>query len=614
MRRVRSFIFLVAGAGLASAVSAQDVTVSHGISAFGELKYPAGFAHFDYVNPDAPKGGFISFRGTLASQTFDSLNAFILKGEPAQGLERLYDSLLARAYDEPDAMYGRLAETVEYPEDRSWAVFNLRPEARFADGEPVTADDVVWTFETLKTDGVPYYRITLEDVVAIEAEGPHRVRFTFRDGAATRDLAARIGEIDILPQHYYETVPFNESTLEPPLGSGPYLVDRVDAGRSITYCRNPDYWGEGLPVNVGTDNFGCVTYEYFADNTASFEALKSGGYLFHEEFMSAIWATAYDFPALDEGWVIREEIPDGRSSGAQGFWLNLRNERLQDPRVRQALGYLFNFEWSNETLFSGLYQRTDSFWENTSMQAEGLPEGAELAFLERFRDALPETVFSEPAYVPPVSSTQSTDRQMIRRAGALLDAAGWSVGEDGVRRNAAGERLTIEFLNASPAFERIILPFIENMKAAGVDAVYTKVDFAQYEQRQEDFDYDIIGGRLVLPLNPSVELATIFGSRSVDAPGSLNFSGFGNETVDAMIEGVIAADTREEMETRVRALDRVLRAMHIWVPNWYKGTHWIAYWDVFGKPEAKPPYDRGIDTWWFDPVKYDALRNAGALR
>jgi len=614
MRRIRNFIFLVAGAGLASAAWSQDATVGHGISAFGELKYPADFAHFDYVNPDAPKGGFISFRGTLASQTFDSLNAFILKGEAAQGLERLYDSLLARAYDEPDAMYGLLAETIEYPEDRSWVIFNLRPEARFADGEPVTADDVVWTFETLKTDGVPYYRITLEDVVAIEAEGPHRVRFTFRDGVATRDLAARIGEIDILPQHYYETVPFNESTLEPPLGSGPYLVDRVDAGRSITYCRNPDYWGERLPVNVGSDNFGCVTYEYFADNTASFEALKSGGYLFHEEFMSAIWATAYDFPALDQGWVIREEIPDGRSSGAQGFWLNLRNERLQDPRVRQALGYLFNFEWSNETLFSGLYERTDSFWENTSMQADGLPEGAELAFLERFRDGLPETVFSEPAYVPPVSSTQSTDRQMIRRAGTLLDDAGWMVGDDGLRRNVAGERLTIEFLNASPAFERIILPFIENMKAAGIDAVYTKVDFAQYQQRQEDFDYDIVAGRLVLPLNPSVELGTIFGSRSVDAPGSLNFSGVGNQTVDAMIEGIIAADTREEMETRVRALDRVLRAMHIWVPNWYKGTHWIAYWDVFGKPEAKPPYDRGIDTWWFDQVRYDALRDAGALR
>jgi len=330
--------------------------------------------------------------------------------------------------------------------------------------------------------------------------------------------------------------------------------------------------------------------------------------------MSAIWATAYDFPALDQGWVIREEIPDGRSSGAQGFWLNLRNERLQDPRVRQALGYLFNFEWSNETLFSGLYERTDSFWENTSMQADGLPEGAELAFLERFRDGLPETVFSEPAYVPPVSSTQSTDRQMIRRAGTLLDDAGWMVGDDGLRRNVAGGRLTIEFLNASPAFERIILPFIENMKAAGIDAVYTKVDFAQYQQRQEDFDYDIVAGRLVLPLNPSVELGTIFGSRSVDAPGSLNFSGVGNETVDAMIEGIIAADTREEMETRVRALDRVLRAMHIWVPNWYKGTHWIAYWDVFRKPEAKPPYDRGIDTWWFDQVRYDALRDAGALR
>ncbi len=602
-------------AAFGAAVSAAETTrVSHGISAFGALKYPADFGHFDYVEPDAPKGGTISFRGTLASRTFNSLNKFILSGEPAQGIERIYDTLLVRAYDEADAVYGLLAETIEYPEDRSWVVFSLRPEAVFADGTPVTATDVVFTFETLQDSGSPLYQIRLKDIASVEATSDREVRVTFAQDAPTRDLIADVGQIEILPAAYYSSVAFDESTLEPPLGSGPYMVDDVDPGRSITYCRNPAYWAADLPVNVGKNNFDCYRYEYFADSTAAFEALKAGVYLFHEEFFSAIWATGYDFPALERGWVRRETIPDDRPSGAQGFWFNLRRDKFQDRRVREAVGLLFNFEWSNETLFGGLYQRTDSFWEGSTMQAAGLPEGEELTYLDGFRNDLPGRVFDEPAFVPPVSSTRVLDRGALRRASALLDEAGWMVGDDGLRRNSGGEVLDIRFVEDGPAFERIILPFVENLKAVGIDASFELIDAAQMEERMERFDFDIAVARFVLPLSPSIELRTLFGSESVDAPGTFNLSGVADPVVDTMIEDIIASEDRETLETRVRALDRVLRDKLIWAPNWFKGAHWIAYWDVFGRPGVKPAYDRGIDYWWWDPSRFDALREAGALR
>ncbi len=591
----------------------EGVIVSHGISAFGDLRYPPGFAHFDYVNPTAPKGGTMSFRGSGASRTFDSLNNFILQGEPAQGLTRLYDSLLVRSMDEPDSAYGLIAESLEHPTDRGWVVFNMRPEARFSDGNPITADDVVFSIETLRTQGLPYYRITLSDVETVEAIDTHQVKFTFAPDAATRDLPLEVGQIPILPKHYYETVVFDESTLDPPVGSGQFIVSDVKPGRSITYCRQPDYWGAALPVNVGTANFDCFVYEYFTDNTAAFEAFKVGEYLFHEEFTSALWATNYEFSAVERGSIIRDTLKDGRSSGAQGFWMNLRRPLLQDPLVREAISLMFNFEWSNETLFYGLYERTDSFWENSTLQATGPLEGAELELLEEFRNQLPPEVFSEPAYSSPVSTSRKADRRAIREASRLLNEAGWRVGEDGLMRNAEGETLTIEFVSDSPAFERIVLPFIDNLRRVGVDALYEQVDPAQMQQRQEDFDYDITIARLVLSLTPSVELRTLFGSQSADAPGTLNLAGVADPVVDALIERIIAAETREDMEMRVRALDRVLRAKHIWVPNWYKGTHWVAYWDVFGRPAQKPPFARGVDYWWFDQSKLDALRASGAL-
>ena len=610
--------FAVASAGRAqeavAATSADEVVVSHGISAFGDLKYPADFPHFDYVNPDAPKGGTMSFRGTGGSQTFDSLNAFILKGEPAQGLGLLYDTLLASSADEPDAAYGLVAESLEYPPDRSWVIFNMRPEARFSDGAPLTAGDVVFTYETLLAKGSPSFKIILKDIERVEALDPHRVKFTFKPGVATRDLPALAGGLAVLPKHYYATVEFDQSTLAPPIGSGAYVVDAVQPGKTIRYCRSHDYWGKDLPVNIGANNFDCIVYQYFADNNAAFEALKVGDYLFHQEYFSILWATGYDFPALEKGWVKREELDDNTPSGAQGYWFNLRRERFQDPRVREAIGLMFNFEWTNETLFYGLYSRTDSFFENSPMQAEGLPRGEELALLEAFRDQLPPEVFTEPAWTPAVSGKQQTDRSAIRRASMLLDEAGWKVGPDGMRRNAEGETLSVEFVDDNASLERIINPYVANLRRIGVDATYNRIDPAQMQQRQEDFDYDILPARFSMSLSPSMELRQFFSSESADAKGSANLTGIADPVVDALVEKVIQSRTREEMEVRVRALDRVLRSKQIWVPNWYSGKFLIAYWDVFGRPPEQPLYSRGDAYWWFDQAKFDELKAEGALR
>ena len=490
----------------------------------------------------------------------------------------------------------------------------MRPEARFSDGHPITAEDVVFTYNILMEKGAPSYRIALRDIASVEALDEHRVKFTFKPGAATRDLPALAGGLSILPKHYYDTVEFGDSTMTPPVGSGGYVVKSASPGRSIEYCRNPDYWAKDLPVNVGGNNFDCYVYQYFVDNTAAFEAFKVGGYLFHQEFFSLLWATGYDFPALQKGWVKREELVDNTPSGAQGFWFNLRQPKFADPRVREAIAQMFNFEWSNETLFYGLYRRTDSFFENSPMQAEGVPEGEELAVLERFRDRLPPEIFTQPAYVPPVSGKQQLDRGARRTASKLLDDAGWAVGPDGLRRNAKGEVLRVEFLDDSPSSDRIINPYVQNLRAIGVDAVYSRIDAAQMQERQKNFQYDIIPARFVMSFSPSLELRQIYSSESADAPGSANLTGLKNPVVDELIELVIASKTREELDARVKALDRVLRHEQIWVPNYYSGKYLVAYWDVFGQPPQQPPYSRGDGLWWWDADKFARLRAEGALR
>lgn len=586
------------------AAFADAVQTTHGLSAFGDLKYGADFAHFDYVNPEAPKGGTIVTTSILAAQTFDSLNGYILKGDPVDGVadpyNLLFDTLMTRAYDEADAVYALAAEHAEYIPGGDWIIFQLRDEAAFSDGSPITAEDVAYSFDLLKTKGHPAYRLSLRDVEGAEAVAEDRVKFTFAEGAPKRDLPMIVATLPIFSKAYYTENDFEESSLEIPLSSGPYRVKSMDRPRTITYERREDYWGKDLPVNVGRWNFGEITFEYFADADAAFQGLTSGSIDLREEFSSKIWGTRYDFPALEDGRVIKASIPDERPAGTQGYWINTRLEKFSDPRVREAIALGFDFEWSNNTLFYGLYTRTDSFFENSPFEAEGMPTDAELARLEPYRDQLPQAVFDE-AYVPPLTDGRGRARTNLRTASKLLDEAGWELVEG--KRMKDGEALTIEFLDrVGGGFARITDPYIQNLQRLGIDAKRRDVDLPQYQRRREAFDYDIVTARLTFSLTPGPGLLSVFSTESTSDEGSSNMAGIADPVVDALIEKVIAADNREDMQTALRALDRVMRAGHYWVPQWSKGSHTLAWWDKFGWPETKPKYTRGImDTWWVKP-------------
>ncbi|MBX2854557.1 MAG: extracellular solute-binding protein [Rhodobacteraceae bacterium] len=595
------------------AAKATETTVTHGLSAFGELKYPSDFTHFDYVVPDAPKGGRIRLRPTVANRTFDNFNLYILKGDAADGTDLLFDSLMARAYDEPDALYGLLAESVELPADRSYAIFTLRPEAKFADGSPVTAEDVAWSIETLRDKSRPVYRLSYRDIASAKVLDQRRVRFDFAEGAAMRDQAARVAQAPIFSKAHFEGRDFEQPELTPPLGSGPYQVGKVNAGRTVTYERREDYWAKDLPVRQGAYNFDQIVYEYFRDHDVALEAFKAGAFDFNEIYSSKNWALQYDFPAIQKGWVIKEHIQDGRPSGTQGFWINTRKEKFSDPRVREALDWAFDFEWTRDRVFYGQYERTDSFFENSEdLQASGPPSSEELALLEPFRGQLPATVFEEDAYLPPVTKGDGVIRRNLRRARKLLDEAGWTI-QDGVRKNAAGEALTIEFLDrVGGRFGSVLDPYIANLKTLGIEAMQRQVDPAQYELRQKSFDYDIVTGRFVPPPTPGTELRGFLSSASAGQNGSFNLAGVNSPVIDALIEKVNNAASRDELRAAARALDRVYRAGRYWVPQWYSGTHRLAYWDMFGRPEdrgvEKPRYWRGVRlTWWYDEAKAAAL-------
>ncbi|MEM1346182.1 MAG: extracellular solute-binding protein, partial [Pseudomonadota bacterium] len=476
-------------------------------------------------------------------------------------------------------------------------------------GSPITAEDVAFTLEILLDKGAPSYRVLLRDVLGATVEDVRTVRFDFAEAAPKRDLPMLVGGLPVLSKAYYATRDFAESTLEPPLGSGPYRVEEAEPGRRITYIRRDDYWGWDLGVNRGRWNFERVRYEYFRDNTAAFEAFKGGGFRFHEEFFSKLWNTGYDFPAVREGAVKREAIPDERTAGTQGWWFNLRRPLFQDVRVRQAIALGFDFEWSNRTLFGELYERTDSFFEGGPMQAQGQPSPGEMAVLEPFADQLPEGLLDAEAYSPPVTDGSGRNRRNLRRAARLLDEAGWSVGEGGVRVKD-GQELRFEVLGAGPGFERIVNPYMNNLERVGIKGVFRLVDPAQYQERMKDFDFDITGRRYAMRLTPGTELRGIFGSEAADTRGSANVMGLKDPVVDALIERIMAAESREELTDLVKALDRVVRALHIWVPNWTKGSHTIAYWDIFGRPPEKPSYARGvIDLWWIDPDKFARLQD-----
>lgn len=573
----------------------------HGLSTFGALKYPADFKHFDFVNPDAPKGGKISLVGGSALNTFDSFNPFILKGDAAQGLDALFDTLMVRASDEPDSMYGLVAREVAVAANRSSATFRLRPEARFSDGSPLTAEDVVFTFEALKTKGHPAYRIQMRDITKCEALDAHTVRFTFA-GEQTRDLPLLAAGLPVLSKAYYATRDFSQTTLEPPLGSGPYKLADFKHGAYVAYQRRADYWARDLPVTRGQSNFGEIRYEYYRDRTASLENLKAGTYDFREEYTARDWSTAYDIAAVRDGRLKRLVLPDANPSGAQGFFINTRRAKFSDVRVRRALDLAFDYEFTNKNLFFGLYKRTNSYFENSDMKAEGKPSPEELALLEPFRTRLPPAVFAEP-YVSPVTDGSGNDRRQLREAARLLDEAGWKI-KDRKRAGPGGEVLEIEFLIFEPTFERVLAPYVKNLQAIGIGATIRRVDSAQYQRRVKAFDFDIVTSRFVLRLTPGVELRDYWGSDTASMEGSRNLAGIKDPVVDALVGKVVEAKSRAELVTATRAIDRVLRAGHFWVPHWFKASHHIAHWDKFSWPAVKPKYSRGVlDTWWYDEAK-----------
>jgi microcin C transport system substrate-binding protein len=575
----------------------------HGLSAFGELKYPADFKHFDYVNPAAPKGGRLSLIGPGGVITFDTFNAFILKGDAAEGLPLIHDTLMAPATDEPDSMYSLIAKTADVAADRLSVTFKLRPEAKFNEGTPVTSADVAFSFTTLKEKGHPTYRIQLRDVVSVEAPDALTVRYAFK-GNQTRGLPGVVAGLPVLSKAYYATRNFEETSLERPVSSGPYKIGEFKQGTNVTYVRREDYWAQDLPVNKGRYNFGEVRFEYFRDRTAALESFKSGTIEMREEFTAKDWSTAYDIPQVKDGRIQLLTLPDERAAAAQGFFLNLRKPKYADPGVRQAFDLAFDFEWSNKNLFYGLYKRTASYFENSELKASGPPSPAELA---PFKAQLPAEAFGTP-YVPPVSDGSGADRKLLRQAAELLTAAGWEM-KNGVRTNKDGAILDAEFLLNEPSFERILGPYIKNLTAIGIQATIRRVDPAQYERRSKSFDFDVLVKRYAMRATPGAELNDYFSSTSADIDGSLNLAGIKSPAVDALIAKAGEAKTRPDLVIAMRALDRVLRAGHYWVPQWYKGAHNLPHWNKFARPAVKPKYDLGaVDTWWVDADKQAKLK------
>jgi microcin C transport system substrate-binding protein len=585
----------------------------HGLSLFGDLSYQPGFPHFDYVNPNAPRGGRIvmlapNWAFNQNSQTFNTLNSFVTRGDAPPRMELTFDSLMVRALDEPDAMYGLVAEAVELSDDERELVFFLRDNVSFRDGSALTADDVAFSLTTLKQRGHPAMRLPLAQMASAEAAGPREVVVRLGDGAS-RELKLIVAGLPILSKAYYQERDFEASTLEPPLGSGPYKVGRFAAGRYIEYHRDPSYWAGSLPVARGHNNFDVIRIEFFRDRTAEFESLKKGALTYREEFTAKTWATEYDFPAVLDGRVVKETVPAETVPDFQAWYFNTRRAKFADPRTRQAIGLAFDFEWTNQNIFFGAYRRSASFFERSVYAAAGEPSPAELQLLQPFRDELPPEVFGPPP-VPPVSDGSGRDRRNLREALRLLQEAGWQRrGGDIV--DEAGRPLTVEFLINAPTFERVLGPYSEALKAIGVAASIRLVDPAQYQSRQNDFDFDLIISRAALSATPLEGLRTAFTSEAADTPGTRNFAGIRHPAVDALVETALAAPDRETHQTALSALDRVLRVHHYAIPQWHSAEHRVAMWDMFDRPAVKPDFGFPIETtWWHDA---DKARRIGRL-
>ena len=585
-------------------VSGFSAETSHGLAMHGDLKYPAGFKNFEYTNPAAPKGGTVRLN---AVGTFDSFNSFIVKGNGAAGLGFIYDNLMHGSADEAFSQYGQLAESIEVPKDRSWAAFTLRAEAKWHDGKPVSVADVIWTFNTLTTKGTPFYRFYYGNVADVVQTGPRTARFNFKPGE-NRELPLILGQLTILPKHYWQNRDFTKTTLEPPLGSGPYKIESFEAGRSITYTRIKDWWGENIPVNRGQYNFDTIRYDYYRDSTVALLAFKGGEYDYRAENSSKAWATAYKTPNVEKGLIRKVEINHNRSSGMQAFVMNTRRDLFKDRRVRKALAYGFDFEWSNKNLFYGQYSRTRSYFDNSELAATGVPEGDELKLLEPYRGRIPDEVFSQ-SYNPPKNDGSGNVRRNLRIGGRLLTEAGWRIKDNKRVHEKTGKPLEFEVLLVSPLFERIVLPFAKNLEKLGVTVRVRTVDPSQYRRRIDTFDFDVIVGGAGQSLSPGNEQRSYWGSTAADIEGGRNTIGIKDPVIDELIEKVIAAPDRKALVASVKALDRVLQWGHWVIPHWHAKYDRVAYWDKFGRPRITPIQGNQFLAWWVDPKKEEALKS-----
>ncbi len=587
--------FLLGVALLLAAGRAAKAAVSYGMSLYGDFKYPPDFKHYDYVNPDAPKGGTMKMESI---GTFDTLNPFVIKGVPAAGIGAIFDTLMTRSDDEPATDYPLIAESADLAPDRASVVYNLNPKAKFNDGTPITPEDVIWSFETLRDKGAPLYRFYYGDVVKGESVGEHAVKFTFKNGE-NRELPAILSELPVLSKAYWSGKDFEKTTLDPPLGSGPYKIASVDPGKSITYQRVADYWAKDLPANVGRYNVDTIRYDYYRDATVALEAFKAGAYDIRQENSSKAWATGYDGPALRDGLIKKIVIPNRNPSAMQGWAFNMRRPLFQDPLVRQALAYAFDFEWSNQNLFYGAYTRTRSYFDNSELAATGVPQGDELKILEPFKGQIPDEVFTK-EYDPPKYTDSYTIRDGLRDAIGLLKQAGWTFKGEQLVNDKTGQPFTFEILNEDPQMERVTLPMIQNLKRLGIAATIRTVDVSQYQQLMNNFDYGMTVVVIAQSLSPGNEQREFFGSAAADRPGSQNQIGVKSKIVDQLIEELIHAQTRADLVAHVKALDRVLQWGYYVIPQYHLPDFWVAYWDKFRRPQIAPKYAPGIETWWVD--------------
>ncbi|HEY3910608.1 MAG TPA: extracellular solute-binding protein [Stellaceae bacterium] len=599
---MRKLSAIAAGLMLLASAGGAKAAASEGMSLFGDLKYPPGFTHFDYVNPQAPKGGAIRYS---AIGTFDTLNPFVINGVPAAGINLIFDTLSSAAEDEPASEYGLVAKSIDLAPDKLSVLYTLRKAARFHDGTPMTPEDVIWTFNMLRAKGLPMYRSYYGDVTKVVPEGDHGVRFYFKS-AKNRELPEILGEMPVLSKKYWSGRDFEKTTLDPPLGSGPYTIQSIDPGHSITYRRVKDYWGADLPVNKGRYNFDAIRYDYYRDATIALEAFKAGQYDVRQENSSKDWATGYNSPALRAGLIKKELIPNELPSGMQGFGYNLRRPIFQDWRVRKALAYAFDFEWSNKNLFYGAYQRTRSYFDNSQLAATGVPTGKELKILDKFKGQIPDAVFTK-EYDPPKYDGSGNIRDGLRQALKLLIAAGWTFKGEQLVNAKTGQPFTFEILLDNPQFERIVLPFVQNLKRMGITARVRTVDTAQYERRMETFDYDMTVVLFPESMSPGNEQRDFWGSAAADQQGSQNLLGIKSKVVDALIEELIRAPDRASLVAHTRALDRVLQYGYYVIPQFHLAAFMVAYWDKFRRPAVSPKYALGFDTWWVDPAAAKAV-------